>query len=178
MSDHMIQPEEIGRLTREVALYVAEERERYRPSASPLATDQSAAMASYFPPDLLGTVRVAKIDRGVIEKPTFFLIGLDLVDRTALDAMAAITFDDTIVAQVPITDDILFHELVHAEQYKQLGIEGFASAYARGYLDGGGYIGVPLEVHAYELTARFAGNPGEPFWVPREVQRWIEEGCY
>ena len=36
--------------------------------------------------------------------------------------MAAMTFLDVIVSNVPLTDSILFHELVHCEQYrKRLG---------------------------------------------------------
>src|SRR2546429_7268300 len=43
----------------------------------------------------------------------------------------------------------LFHELVHAEQYRQLGVGRFAELYIRGFLSGGGYDGIPLEVNAY-----------------------------
>jgi hypothetical protein len=34
---------------------------------------------------------------------------------------------------------LLFHELVHVEQYRQLGIPRFAELYVRGFLSGGGY---------------------------------------
>src|SRR5690349_24230460 len=50
---------------------------------------------------------------------------------------------------------VLFHEVVHAEQYRQLGLGRFAELYVRGFLSGGGYDGIPLEVNAYTLGTRF-----------------------
>jgi hypothetical protein len=43
--------------------------------------------------------------------------------------MAAITFSDKVVSHVHFTDGLLFHELVHVEQYRQLGIPRFAELY-------------------------------------------------
>jgi hypothetical protein len=74
---------------------------------------------------------------------------MELMSETAFSLMAAITFSDVIVANVPLTDDILFHELVHAQQYRQLGVEGFAEAYVKGALERGSYNGIPLEEQAY-----------------------------
>jgi hypothetical protein len=42
-------------------------------------------------------------------------------------AMGAITFSDTVVSHGPFTDGLHFHELVHVEQYRQLGIPLFFS---------------------------------------------------
>jgi hypothetical protein len=36
--------------------------------------------------------------------------------------MGAITFSDTVVSHGPFADGLLFHELVHVEQYRQLGV--------------------------------------------------------
>jgi hypothetical protein len=70
--------------------------------------------------------------------------------------MAAVTFQDVVVSHEPFSDGLLFHELVHVEQYRQLGISRFAALYVRGFLTGGGYDGIPLESNAYLLGSRFA----------------------
>ena len=43
------------------------------------------------------------------------------------------------IRAVPFTDGLLFHELVHVQQYRQLGIPRFSEFYVRGFLSGGGY---------------------------------------
>ena len=78
---------------------------------------------------------------------------------------------DTVVSHEPFTDRLLFHELVHVVQYEKLGLEGFASKYVRGFLSGGSYDGIPLEMNAYELDARFAGAPEKVFSVADEVSK-------
>jgi hypothetical protein len=72
--------------------------------------------------------------------------------------MAAITFCDVAVSHVPFTDGLLFHELVHVEQYRQLGIPRFSELYVRGFLSGGGHDGIPLEPNAYTLGRKFEGD--------------------
>jgi hypothetical protein len=90
--------------------------------------------------------------------------------------MAAITFVDTVVSHEPFTDRLLFHELVHVVQYENLGLEGFADKYVRGFLSGGSYDGIPLEMNAYELDGRFAAPPAKAFSVVDEVQGWVDAG--
>jgi hypothetical protein len=72
-------------------------------------------------------------------------------------------------------DGLLFHELVHVEQYRQLGIPRFWELYVRGFLSGGGCEGIPLEVGAYELGRRFETGPRQRFSVAEEVARWVRE---
>jgi hypothetical protein len=69
-----------------------------------------------------------------------------------------------------------FHELVHVEQYRQLGISRFSELYVRGFLNGGSYEAIPLEVHAYTLGGRFEQNPARQFSVSDEVTMWEAEG--
>jgi hypothetical protein len=61
------------------------------------------------------------------------------------------------------------------EQYRQLGIERFSELYVRGFVSGGGYDGIALEVNACELGSRFQGNPRRRFSVADEVARWVRE---
>jgi hypothetical protein len=87
--------------------------------------------------------------------------------------MAAVTFGDVVVSHQPFTDGLLFHELVHVEQYRQLGIPRFAELYVRGFLSGGGYDGIPLEINAYELSGRFERSPQTRLSVADEVGIWV-----
>src|SRR5260370_24313951 len=93
-------------------------------------------------------------------------------------AMAAITFCEVVVSHEPFSNGLLFHELVHVEQYRQLGIPRFSELYVRGFLNGGSYEAIPLEVNAYTLGGRFEQNPANRFPVEDEVRRWIAEGRF
>jgi len=92
--------------------------------------------------------------------------------------MNAVTFSDVVVSRERFTHGLLFHELVHVEQYRQLGIERFAGLYLRGFLSGGGYDGIPLEKNAYQLGDRFESNPNTLFSVHDEVAAWIRDGRF
>lgn len=64
---------------------------------------------------------------------------------------------------------VVWHGLklaIHVEQYHQLGVITFSDLYVRGFLNGGGYEGIPLERNAYLLGARYAQNPAGSFSWP------------
>jgi len=82
------------------------------------------------------------------------------------------------VSHGPFSDGLLFHELVHVEQYRQLGIPRFAELYVLGFLNGGDYDHIPLERNAYELGGRYESNPAQQFSVADEVARWLAEGRF
>src|ERR1019366_4204019 len=88
----------------------------------------------------------------------------------------SVTFSDVVVSHEPFSNGILFHELVHVEQYRQLGIPRFSDLYVRGFLNGGSYDAIPLEVNAYTLGGRFEQNPARQFSVADEVTKWQAEG--
>ena len=90
--------------------------------------------------------------------------------------MGAITFNDVVVSHEPFSNGLLFHELVHVEQYRQLVIPRFSELYVRGFLNGGSYEAIPLEVNAYTLGGRFEKNPAQQFSVEDEVGKWRKEG--
>jgi hypothetical protein len=73
----------------------------------------------------------------------------NLADQSA---MAAIMFCDVVVSQEPFSNGLLFHKLVHVEQYRQLSIPRFSELCVRGFLNGGSYEAIPLEVNAYSLV--------------------------
>jgi hypothetical protein len=89
--------------------------------------------------------------------------------------MAAITFCDVVVSHEPFSNGLLFHEVVHVEQYRQLGIPRFSGFYVRGFLNGGSYEAIPLEVNAYTLAGRFESDRRRMFSVEDEVGRWAAE---
>jgi hypothetical protein len=52
---------------------------------------------------------------------------------------------------------------------ERLGLSGFAAQYVKGFLNGGSYEAIPLEMNAYELDARFAAETAKCFSVEDEV---------
>jgi hypothetical protein len=68
-----------------------------------------------------------------------------------------------------------FHELAHVEQYRQLGIPQFSELYVRGFLNGGSYEAIPLEVNAHTLEGRFEANHHQRFSVEGEVRKCYAE---
>jgi hypothetical protein len=76
------------------------------------------------------------LDGERVANPEFYpmLRSLGFENLPDQSAMAAITLSDTVVAHGPFTNGLLFHELVHVEQYRQLGVNDFSSLYVRGFL--------------------------------------------
>jgi hypothetical protein len=83
---------------------------------------------------------------------------MGLVHLPDFGKMAAITFNEVVVSHQPMSGGALFHELVHVEQYRQLGTQRFAELYVRGFLSAGSYEAIPLELHAYHYKAVFNSN--------------------
>jgi hypothetical protein len=158
-----------------VARYITSQRDRFSPQAVSLTEAQKAAMSGFFSPRLLEVVRTMVLEGVRLKNPPFHgtLKRLGFSGFRDLSQICAITFDHVVVSHEPFTDALLFHELVHVEQYRQLGIRRFSEHYVRGFLTGGGYEGIPLEVNAYELGERFESNPEEHFSVAQVVEQWI-----
>jgi hypothetical protein len=55
---------------------------------------------------------------------------------------------------------------------------GFAAKYVTGFLFGGSYDAIPLEMNACELDARFAAEPTKAFSAAAEVQAWMHGGRF
>src|ERR1700722_17012123 len=128
-------------------------------------------MDGFFSPRLLGGTRLLVLRAERVGNPDFYpmLRSLGFNNLPDQSTMAAITFSDVVVSHEPFSDGLLFHELVQVEQYRQLGIPGFSELYVRGFLDGGSYDAIPLEVNAYTLGSRFEDNPAGHFSVAQEV---------
>ncbi len=150
--------------------------------ARPLTNDERSRFSDYFGAEALSAARIKHIER--IENPPFFA---SVVQQAAFfgihiqfdfGSAAGITFEDCIlVKDVGPPIDLLFHEMVHVEQYRQLGAEKFALAYVQGMVTAKFiYEQIPLEAVAFEMTARFTS--GKTFSVTDELSSWLRAKAY
>jgi hypothetical protein len=178
MATQRLTPDQINQVSGLVAHYIASQREKYVSRAVKLSAQQKTTLDSFFSAQLLESTRVLVLQGERVANPDFYsmLTGLGFKKLPDQSRMGAITFCDVVVAHEPFYDGLLFHELVHVEQYRQLGISHFSELYVRGFLNGGSYEAIPLEVNAYTLEGRFEANQQQRFSVEDEVRRWAAEG--
>jgi hypothetical protein len=168
--------EQIAQVSGLVSQYITAHQGKYAPRAVPLSAQQGASLEPFFAREVLDSVRVLVLHGERVPNPEFYplLRGLGFKNLPDQSAMGAITFCNVVVSHEPFSDGLLFHELVHVEQYRQLGIPHFSELYVRGFLNGGSYEAIPLEVNAYTLGGRFEANPRQVFSVEDEVREWRE----
>jgi hypothetical protein len=178
MATPNLSPDQIAQMSNLVAGYILAQRDKYAAHALALSAQQRIAIAAFFSPELLGNTRVLVLEGERVANPDFYpmLHGMGFQNLPDQSAMAAITFYDVIVSHEPFSPGLLFHEFVHVEQYRQLGVPRFAQLYVRGFLDGGSYDAIPLERNAYALEDRFRIDPRRVFSVQQEVAKWASEG--
>ena len=173
---------EIAWVIQQVAEYIERQRQAFRHKAVPLNANQMATMQPFFPTSALDPTRVVVLTGERVGNPPFYgqlvQMGFDPAALPNFALMTAIAFVDTVVSHEVFTDRLLFHELVHVVQYEKLGLAEFTAKYVKGFLSGGTYEAIPLEMNAYELDARFAATPARPFSVQAEVQAWIHRGGF
>src|SRR5580658_7392350 len=178
MPTPQLAPDQIAQVSGLVSQYISTQREKYATRAIPLSAPQKAAMNGWFSPQVLDGTRLLVLQSERVANPDFYpmLGSLGFNNLPDQSTMAAITFWDVVVSHEAFSDGLLFHELAHVEQYRQLGIPRFSELYVRGFLDGGSYEAIPLEVNAYSLEDRFRSAPRRMFSVEDEVGRWHTEG--
>lgn len=178
MASPRLTSDQITEVSRLVAAYISTQRQKYAPRAVALTAQQLAAVAAFFAPELLGNTRLLLLQGERVANPDFYpmLRNLGFENLPDQSTMSAITFCDVVVSHEPFSNGLLFHELVHVEQYRQLGIQRFADLYVRGFLKGGTYESIPLEVNAYMLEDRFRREPHSRFAVQQEVASWAAKG--
>ncbi|MGA2414926.1 MAG: hypothetical protein ABSF59_10775 [Candidatus Sulfotelmatobacter sp.] len=137
-------------------------------------------MNGFFSPQVLESARPLVLQGERVPNPDFYpmLRNLGFNNLPDQSTMGAITFSDVVVSHEAFSNGLLFHELVHVEQYRQLGIPRFSELYVLGFLNGGCYEAIPLEVNAYTLEGRFEQNPARQFSVADEVRNWVVEGKF
>jgi hypothetical protein len=178
MATSRLTPDQIAQVTGLVSQYISTQREKYSARAVPVSAQQRAAMKGFFTSQLLESARLLVLQGERVASPDFYpmLRSLGFNNLPEQSAMGAITFSDVVVSHEAFSNGLLFHELVHVEQYRQLGIPRFSDLYVRGFLNGGSYEAIPLEVNAYTLGGRFESDPQRLFSVHDEVRRWAAEG--
>src|SRR5580700_7172423 len=171
MTTPQLTPEQVAQVSGLVFQYITAQRQKYCSRAIPLSAQRKAAMAGFFSPQLLDSTRLLVLHGERVSNPEFYpmLKGLGFANLPDQSGMGAITFSDVVVSHEPFRNGLLFHELVHVEQYRQLGIPRFSELYVRGFLSGDSYEATPLEVNAYTLEGRFESDPQRAVSVKVEV---------
>ena len=152
------------------AHYIAHHRKRLAPGSREIGGAMRAQLHGFFPDAVLAETRIVQ---AVMPEPIVYPLVRILGVKGILEmsSIGAITLVDVVAYPERLDSSTLFHELVHVVQYRVLGLQRFAKLYVRGFVQGGGYYGIPLEQQAYELGARFDEHPKEIFSVEDEVIR-------
>ena len=86
-----------------------------------------------------------------------------------MNAVGLAIADTVLLRRGAWNQSVLFHELVHAEQYRLRGVRGFLKSYLRDAIQTGGYpFGITLETQAYALQERY--DAGERFDVSEALR--------
>jgi hypothetical protein len=168
-------PAMISQLASMVEDYIISSRKKHAPQAIPLTDAQRSAMQPFFSATVLDSARLCVLRDSRVLNPSMYAMAKMMGIRNLPDFadMAAITFIDVIVSHQEFTDALLFHELVHVVQYSQMDLKAFAARFVNGFIQGGSYEQIPLEMHAHSLEGRFSQG-SDPFSVEDEVRQWRE----
>jgi hypothetical protein len=164
----------------QVADYLRQQREYFRPNSVSLHSKQRQLMEPFFSRTLLERVRTVTLSGQRIPNPPFYgdARAMGMKNLPDMTHMPSLTFEDILVFQDEILARTLFHALVHAVQFEVLGLERYSALYVRGFLRTRSHISVPLEAHAFQLESKFAEQPSETFSVEEKVRLWTNQGRY
>jgi hypothetical protein len=159
--------------------WIESQRAEHLAVARPLTDRERATLRAHFAEETLAQARVARVP-----SPPFFggiLKQLEFIGKRVhfnFSAAAGITFGECVLIADPgVPIDLLFHEMVHVEQYRILGMKEFARAYVQGIVDCDFiYEKIPLEAIAFGMTVRFTA--GEAVSVSAQLPGWLREQGY
>ena len=157
------------------ARYIAHHRRRLFPESRGIPATDLKEFASFFPEAVLTDARIVCAS---MPNPRFYFLAglLGIQGVLEMSAIGAITLVDVIAYPERMDRSTFFHELVHVVQYRVLGLRKFARLYVTGFLNGGGYEGIPLERQAYELEEQFSRYPKKIFSVENDVKERLQAG--
>ena len=167
-------------ITADISAYIREQRDRYFPAGAPLSVPHKAIMQPYFSTALLSHIRIVQLEGACVPNPPFYSKAQEFgfSNLPNFPQMASLTFLDVVVFNEKITNNALFHGLVHALQFQILGLQRYCDLLVRGFLRTNAHFAVPLEAHAFALESKFARDASESFSVEEQVRLWIREGRY
>ncbi len=172
--------DQIAQAIRCVCSYLRQQRDHYLPSALPLSDHHKARMWPYFSPTLLDQVRTVELKGQRVPTPPFYAEaraqGFDNLPE--ITHMESLTFVDVLVFNEKLTERSLFHALVHAVQFQILGLERYTELFVESFMKTKTHFTVPLEAHAFSMTAKFMRPAAEKFSVDDHVVRGIIDGRY
>lgn len=157
--------------------WVRSRRNVYRKAAVPLSPRERAALGPFFNAETLADARVARVERFQRWPMESALARVGFRGLLDSQSIAGIALVDTVVLVVPAARarrlapiSLLFHELVHLEQYRVFGVRGFIRRYIGSWLESGrSYADIGFEEQAYRLTERFEAEPSRPFSVAAAI---------
>jgi hypothetical protein len=172
--------ENVVRAIERLCQYLKDQRNKYHPQGTALRTEQHVRMNSFFPYALLPGIRIVELRNQRVPAPPFYAEAkaLGFANLPEVPHMASMTFEDVVVFSDQISDRRLFHALVHAVQFKVLGLERYAELFVRSFLRTRNHVSVPLEMHAFSLEMQFSEKPDEPFSVEEKVRLWTNQCRY
>ncbi|MCC6906893.1 MAG: hypothetical protein IT430_03040 [Phycisphaerales bacterium] len=133
-------------------------------------------LAEHFPTTLLDVARVVAVEQ--VPPPPLKQWGLpaDVADAVAFPDAAGLTLGELVFVRrgLECDESLIFHELLHVIQWRQLGPRAFLAMYGLLLLRQG-YHTHPLEETAYGLQRRFDGGELHGIDVEPLVQRALQE---
>jgi hypothetical protein len=162
--------------------WIESQRAEHLPVARALTERERVTLSAHFAEETLAQARLARVER--VPSPPFFggiLKQLEFIGKRVhfnFSTTAGIAFGECVLIVDPgVPIDLLFHEMVHVEQYRILGMKEFARAYVQGIVASNFvYEKIPLEAIAFGVTARF--TVGEAVNVSAELPGWLREQGY
>src|SRR5471030_2191381 len=121
--------------------------------STPLADLGFERLPQYFPASVLRETRSVRVPRVPIPP----LSGYGLPELALVENMgvSGVTFKDLCFIHESVTSESMhFHELVHAIQWRALGVDDFVLTYGVGLLQYG-YAHSPFEAMAFDLQSQF-----------------------
>ncbi len=137
-------------------------------------------MSPYFSASLLDQVKVVELHGARLPDPPFYAEAkaLGFVSLPEIAHMNSLTFLDVLVFNDRLTERRLFHALVHAVQFRVLGLERYAELFVRNFLNSRYHFLVPLEAHTFFLESKFVRPAEEKFSVEDQVRLWAKQNRY
>ena len=145
-------------------------RSRYRSVSYPLDTKQHEHLLGWFDQELLESVMIARPEK---IRMAFESIGRRIFSSSFSGHPRGLCLGRVVLVDHAVQDvlPIVFHELVHTLQWKELGSARFLGKYVHEVTRDGYFHNAGLEEMARTLTDRY--NKGGEFNVSDEVQRLL-----